>query len=167
MQLHGWNHSFGPIFDFYETSLFSRIPETQLQMLPTLVEKYFPEQAQELKGLAQAFAKIGHAEVDFQALCNWVYFHELAHSEFSSELNLKRSGCTALLAVEEGTGTVIHGRNMDNVPKVRIELNEKCSPVYLLLLIRNCVTLPFIISGCETAPSFSNLSRGTGSRRGS
>ena len=113
--LHGWNHSFGPIFSFYETQLFQHVPADDLRILSVLVEKFWPIQASELKGLASSFAEIGHSEVDFEALCGWVYFHELMHSEFSDSVDPK-SGCTALLTANSD-GVVTHGRNMDNVPR--------------------------------------------------
>lgn len=63
-------------------------------------------------------------------LCCWVYYHELAHSSFSSEGNnefrhfgesteppvqTSNSECTGTLAAD-ASGFVYHGRNMDNSP---------------------------------------------------
>lgn len=115
VKLHGWNHTFGPIFRYYDESLFSNLEDSHKMLLANAVEKNFPEQTTELKGLASAFAEIGHAEIDFQYLSLWVWFHELAHTELSK---LRPRSCTALLAVQEDEGgKVLHGRNMDNVPK--------------------------------------------------
>lgn len=114
--LHGWNHSFGPIFSLYNAQLFDNVSADQMQLLGDTVATFWPEQAAELKGLAAAFAALGQPQVTYEYLCGWVYFHELMHTELASSVD-KRSGCTGILAVDPATDLVIHGRNLDNVPR--------------------------------------------------
>lgn len=118
MNTHGWENSFGPIFAYYNDELFGKIERQKRDLMVKIVSVNWQEQFEELQGMAEVFASIGHPEVNITYLCSWVYFHELAHvTEYSSNTTKRGLGCTGILAVDSQTQLVTHGRNLDNIPR--------------------------------------------------
>ena len=118
LEKHAWEDSFGPVFEAHDEDLFSRISSAQWTLLENATRMHFPDRSRELDGIALQFAQAGHSEVNFQYLCGWLFFHELAHSDLLSkgsatERSLAKS-CTGIVARTESS--FFHGRNMDQSP---------------------------------------------------
>ena len=45
----------------------------------------YPDEAEELRGIADDFAAAGHAEISYLYPAGWVWYHELAHSALAEE----------------------------------------------------------------------------------
>lgn len=52
LRAHGYEHSFGPIFDAYNASLFSKLPLSSWDQMSESVDTHYPVQAEELHGIA-------------------------------------------------------------------------------------------------------------------
>lgn len=117
LSTHSFEDSFLPVFAEHNLTLFQRLPATAWPVLTASIEKFWPEQADELRGISDEFVAHGH-QVSYEYLAGWVWFHELAHSSalhaapghpfFDRE-------CTALLAHSEA-GATLHVGNMDQSP---------------------------------------------------
>lgn len=114
---HDYASGFGAIFAYHNASLFSKLPVNAWGVLATSIETHWPEQADELRGVADEFAAVGHPEVSFDYLAGWVWFHALAHSSVMDRATAARVGreCTALLA-RDADGHTLHVGNMDQAP---------------------------------------------------
>jgi len=110
---HPWEHGFGPAFASHNRSLFNHLTDDHWVLMRQAIEKHWPELALELKSLSQSFHDAGHA-VTYDYLCGWVYFHELDHTELGVG-NVMERECTGLI-MQDTTGHIIHGRNMDQSP---------------------------------------------------
>ena len=82
---HDFAHSFEPVFSAHNATLFSNLDDDHFALLATSVQRHFPEQAAELRGIAAEFQRAGHA-VSFEYLCGWVWFHELDHSDLHADV---------------------------------------------------------------------------------
>ena len=56
LRAHGYEHSFGPIFDAYNASLFSKLPLSSWDQMSESVDTHYPVQAEELHGIAPPMA---------------------------------------------------------------------------------------------------------------
>ena len=115
---HDFASGFGQIFEYHNRTLFSRLPAHAWDTLASSIDTYWPEQGQELRGIADDFAAHGHAEVSYPYLAGWVWFHALAHTDAwnqsATDASVARE-CTALLA-RGATGGTMHVGNMDQSP---------------------------------------------------
>jgi hypothetical protein len=63
-----WEASWGPTFAYHNASVFNALSDGQWAALGGAVESHWPDQAEELRGLASEFARVyGHA-VSFEYL---------------------------------------------------------------------------------------------------
>ena len=117
LAVHPYEHSFGPVFASHNASLFDHLSAAQWATLASATEQHWPDHADELKGIADDFAAIGHPEVTFAFLAGWFWFHELAHTSLASPAlrDAQARACTGAL-VQAADGTLWHGRNMDQSP---------------------------------------------------
>lgn len=111
LQSQSFSNSFGPVFSYYNSSLFSKLPQSYFDVVAAAILTHWPDYAAELQGLASAFQAHGYY-VTYQYLAAWAYFHELSH--IGSFAPYQRE-CTGVVA-RSGSGTVTQGRNMDQVP---------------------------------------------------
>jgi len=121
-----FEETFGAIFRYHNNSLFDSVtPDTYHRITRALV-KNFPEQAEELKGIAAQFQEVFPDQVvSYEYLATWVYFHELKHADLSSNAADKKDKkkndgrndrlCTGLLAADSSQ-SVHHVANMDQSP---------------------------------------------------
>ena len=116
LHAHTYEHSFGPIFAFHNASLFSKLPPSSWTQMSDSTDKHYPEQAQELRGISDEFAALGHPEVSYQYLVGWAWFHELAHTEILNATLFDTRECTGLLA-RDASGRTMHAANMDQSPR--------------------------------------------------
>eukprot|EP00929_Paragymnodinium_shiwhaense_P037383 TRINITY_DN19929_c0_g1_i1.p1 TRINITY_DN19929_c0_g1~~TRINITY_DN19929_c0_g1_i1.p1 ORF type:complete len:420 (+),score=79.09 TRINITY_DN19929_c0_g1_i1:87-1346(+) len=115
LQRHAFEDGFLPAFAEHNESLYNSLKPADWQLLGSSLRKHWPEQAEELAGISDAFAAAGH-HVSFEYLAGWTYFHELAHSDLQkSSLSVSRE-CTGIL-VKDASGHVLHGANMDQTPE--------------------------------------------------
>ena len=114
LRVHPWEHSFGPVFEAHNASLFQHLTVQDYSLLAGAMDNHYPEQAAELRGLSAAFAESGHP-VTYNYLCAWVWFHELAHTSLAPPALRAMRACTGVLAYG-ADGRVMHGRNMDQSP---------------------------------------------------
>ena len=118
---HDFESGFLPTFSQHNSSLFNHLPASAWPVLTTALSTYWPEQAEELKGIADDFAAAGHPEITYDYLVGWAYFHELAHSDALKDSAFYSKECTALLARVPGgadgdqASTLFVG-NMDQSP---------------------------------------------------
>ena len=110
---HPFNESFGPTFAEHNVTLFSKLTERQYHTMSSALKTHWPEQANELRGIASDFAAAGHF-VSFEYLVAWVYFHALAHTPLLSA-DADTRECTGILA-RTASGGVLHVANMDQSP---------------------------------------------------
>ena len=117
LRQHPWEYSFLPIFTQHNASLFSRLPLRAWNVLTASLDTFYPDHAAELRGIAAEFAAHGHADVTFQYLAGWVWFHELAHTDVVDDSARHGSAreCTAMLA-RDMVGNTLHVGNMDQQP---------------------------------------------------
>ncbi|EEQ98531.1 N-acylethanolamine-hydrolyzing acid amidase precursor, putative [Perkinsus marinus ATCC 50983] len=108
--LKSWpfDESFRPLFAQWNTTTFDRLSDNDYDVFMNALEKHFPVQALELRGISEEFAANGHY-VSYPYLAAWAYSHEIGHF---SEAPTVHHDCTALLVSDEN-GHVVHGRNMD------------------------------------------------------
>eukprot|EP00965_Chrysotila_dentata_P194298 6176295-Pleurochrysis_carterae.AAC.1 len=114
-----WDDAWLPVFEAHNRTLFASLSSSQWSDAAAAVRQHFPEQAEELMGIADEFSRVHHQYVSFEYLAGWVYFHELAHSTLlnhSAVGTTLRRECTGLLA-EDGAGNVYHVANMDQSPE--------------------------------------------------
>lgn len=109
---HPWEHSFGPVFEHYNQSVFSGYPDLEgtAQICETAVQTHYPEIAGELRGIAAQLSEHSGTHVSLGYMAIWLYFHELSHgvSDFQTE-------CTGIV-VQTESGEVLQGGNMDQSP---------------------------------------------------
>ena len=127
-----WNETFGPIFGYHNQSLFDKVTPEMYTRITEALYTNFPEQAEELEGIAQQFQQIFPDQyVSYEYLATWIYYHEIAHAEFESvvddngdNIDAKDKNtrskqneklCTGLLAADS-SGRVHHVANMDQSP---------------------------------------------------
>jgi hypothetical protein len=115
LRAHGYEHSFGPIFDAYNASLFSKLPLSSWDQMSESIDTHYPVQAEELHGIADDFAANGHPEVSYRYLVGWVWFHELSHTSTAASASADNRECTGLLA-RDASGRTVHVANMDQSP---------------------------------------------------
>lgn len=118
LAVHEYDFSFKPVFEAHNQSLFNKLSSKDWEVLENNVEQHWPERAEELKGLAEDFAAVGHPEVTFRYLTGWVWFHSLAHTDALNRTlapTINRE-CTALLA-RDAQGHTMHVGNMDQSPE--------------------------------------------------
>lgn len=114
LQQNSFESSFGATFASHNDSLFKNINSSTYEIISSSVEKYFPEMADELRGISEDFLSHGY-DVSFSYLAAWSWFHELAHTELATELLQHSKSCTAIIA-QDVNGNIVHGRNMDQSP---------------------------------------------------
>ncbi|CAK66645.1 unnamed protein product (macronuclear) [Paramecium tetraurelia] len=106
LNTYGYDASFGAFFSYHNETTFKHLTSKDYAILATSVRTYWPQYAQELEGIVEAFNR---SDVTFEYMAAWAYFHEIGHS---LSVNIKE--CTAiLLQTKDG---IIHGRNMDQSP---------------------------------------------------
>ncbi|KAF4707111.1 hypothetical protein FOZ62_009154 [Perkinsus olseni] len=110
VSLQAWpfDQSFRPLFAQWNKTTFDGLSDNDYDVFMDSLEKYFPVQALELRGISDEFAAHGHY-VSYPYLCAWAYSHEIGH--FSEDPKAHHD-CSALL-VSDKNGHVVHGRNMD------------------------------------------------------
>eukprot|EP00939_MAST-03C_sp_MAST-3C-sp1_P000776 g776.t1 len=120
LNVHSWNNSFGPVFEEHNRDLFDHLSDEQWNQLEMATSHHFPDTAEELRGIADDFAKSGHTEVNFRYLCGWLWFHELAHSDLLVQNSVIEKGlsksCTGIVVRSNKSADFWHGRNMDQSP---------------------------------------------------
>eukprot|EP01006_Ploeotia_vitrea_P051220 TRINITY_DN67533_c3_g4_i2.p1 TRINITY_DN67533_c3_g4~~TRINITY_DN67533_c3_g4_i2.p1 ORF type:complete len:366 (-),score=34.87 TRINITY_DN67533_c3_g4_i2:435-1532(-) len=81
---------------------------TDYHRVSAAIEKYWPDQWEEMKGMSSAFASHGFY-VSSEYLAAWAYWHELMHCDMSND---EPAECTGILTVC-ADGRVGHFRNLD------------------------------------------------------
>lgn len=121
MQGRTWNDTWGSIFTAHNRTLFNHLNASHWETLASAVREHFPQQAEELEGIAAQFAEMfpppAFPVVSYEYLCGWVYYHELAHSDLEApdDYTVVSRECTGLLA-RDASGSVHHVANMDQSP---------------------------------------------------
>ena len=115
---HPFESSWLPTFAEHNTSLFDHLEPEHWTALVNAFEKFFPEHAEELRGIHDDFtALLPAAGVTYEYLVGWVYFHELAHTPLAQASSGASRECTALLArAPSSPAGVLHVANMDQSP---------------------------------------------------
>ena len=121
---HPWASTWAPIFTEHNATLFNALSADDFVALGSALDTHFPEQAEELRGIAASFKDELGAEVSYEYLAAWVYYHELAHSDVAMRLpegkkdHTKHYGreCTGVIA-QTDSGDVLHIANMDQSPE--------------------------------------------------
>eukprot|EP00961_Rhodomonas_salina_P004462 61000-Rhodomonas_salina.1 len=114
---HSFESGFGETFAQYNKTLYDNLKPHHWKLLVSALAEHFPEQAEELAGLAKEFQKQGHY-VSVEYLAGWVFSHELGHTDLlipSQRSEISKS-CTGIV-VEDADGSILHGANMDQSPK--------------------------------------------------
>jgi N-acylethanolamine-hydrolysing acid amidase len=113
-----WEDTWGSIFSYHNSSVFDYLTPSMYTLMGDALQQHFPEQAEELQGISKQFSELFPVQVvSFEYLASWVYYHELAHSDFgsSSAASDNSKSCTGLLAADS-SGMVHHVANMDQSP---------------------------------------------------
>lgn len=116
LKSHTWGESFGPLVDFYQSTLVAKLTPLQIDRLGGVLAKRFPTFLTELHGVASDFAANGHPEVNMTFLTSFVFFHELAHAADLRQFSQPHFGreCTGVLMLpSDPAAAVIHARNLD------------------------------------------------------
>lgn len=106
IETYGYDRSFAPVFAFHNQTTFAKLTPNAYLRMANAIDKNFPEYAEEIRGILDV---INRADVTFEYMAAWAYFHELGHT-FESPV----TECTGVLV--SVNGQVIHGRNMDQSP---------------------------------------------------
>ncbi|KAF4653026.1 hypothetical protein FOL47_010751 [Perkinsus chesapeaki] len=103
-----FNESFEPLFAQWNKTTFDQLTDDDYETFMSSLERYFPVQALELRGISDEFARHGHY-VSYAYLAAWAYSHEIGHFREDPKVH---HDCSALLVADKN-GHVVHGRNMD------------------------------------------------------
>ena len=114
---HPWSCSFGPQFDLYNRTIYRLMNDSLRTAIANSLQSRWPNQYEELAGMAESFALAGHAEVDATFLCFSVWYHELWHAEEIPKLDSSSRApkdCTGVIVMPPtGALPMVHTRNMD------------------------------------------------------
>jgi len=155
---YGWENSFGPVFEAWNEYNFIRMVHANPEMPSIMwnaIQKYWPEQAGEIEGIAATFVAHNHS-ITPEYLSQWVYAHEIVHANYSC-VNCKAATpewlhvgeCTGVL-VQDAGGHVLHGRNLDNGPQNLRNITLQISFVQNGSLVYVAVDWWWFTSGVET-----------------
>mmetsp|Transcript_68414 Transcript_68414/g.216432 ORF Transcript_68414/g.216432 Transcript_68414/m.216432 type:complete len:432 (-) Transcript_68414:24-1319(-) len=114
LEIHSAEFSFAPVFSHWNATFWHQFPESVFMRTARALQKYFPEHAEEMSGVAEELRDNGIA-VSFEYLSAWAYRHELQHASTDGLSGL--AACSGIV-VQGPDGSIRHGRNEDLEPRV-------------------------------------------------
>lgn len=106
-------YSFAPVFAHWNQTFWFQFPRTIFARTARALQRYFPEHAEEMRGIAEELQENG-IDASYEYLSAWAYRHELQHARVDGVTGMP--ACTGIVA-QAHDGTITHGRNEDLEPR--------------------------------------------------